>query len=461
MSMNRLWLTLILALLFGSLAAYVYFIDLPAERAALDRAEQDQNLLSFAETAITGLAVRTGSEEVTMALQPSGTWRITVPIVSEADAQEVNNLVRALVLGKINRVVDDNPATLAPFGLEHPSVVIAVKTDTQEETLSIGDLGPISSTLYAMRGTDKRVLLTNLAVKDVLSKGLLTFRKKEVVTFEETRVERLRLTYPPTEYLLDRNNREKPAKWDIRFPVETAADQTEVRTLLLRLQALKALGFIDAPAERAKLTKRLTKPSAKITLYTAGQEQTVRLFQGGPTSGEAYAVSDPEGPIFRISPLAVRDLTKDLFTLRDKRLLGIDLNDVAILAVKTRDESFVLINQTDRWVFEDDPSAKVNQETAALFVSRVVNLPAEIQVLKQTGQLAAYGLSSPTAEFTATAKDGRQRGHLVLGLKTGGLVYARGKGLPGIYQARADLLDQIPTRGALLTPSASSEGASS
>ena len=161
-----------------------------------------------------------------------------------------------------------------------------------------------------------------------------------------------------------------------------------------------------------------------------------------------------EAPIYRINPPVIKDLTKEVFALRDKRLLGIDLSDLAMLAVKTRGEHYVLINQNNEWVFEDQPGEKLKQEAVDLLVSRVVNLPAELRVTEREGPLAHYGLTHPAAEFTAIAKDGKRRGRVALGTRVGGLVYAAGQGLPGIYQARADLLTQIPTKDELLAKSA-------
>ena len=37
-------------------------------------------------------------------------------------------------------------------------------------------------------------------------------------------------------------------------------------------------------------------------------------------------------------------------------------------------------------------------------------------------------------------------GRVVLGMRTGGLVYAMGRGLTGVFQARSDLLTQIPSK---------------
>jgi len=118
--------------------------------------------------------------------------------------------------------------------------------------------------------------------------------------------------------------------------------------------------------------------------------------------------------------------------------------------IRREGEQYVLVNQNNEWVLEDQPAEKLKQEAVDLFVSRVINLPAELRVTRREGPLAPYGLTHPAAEITATAKDGKRRSRMALGTSVGGLVYATGQGLPGIYQARADLLTQIPVKSELL-----------
>ena len=85
---------------------------------------------------------------------------------------------------------------------------------------------------------------------------------------------------------------------------------------------------------------------------------------------EAFAVTTPEAPIYRINPMMVKDLTKELFTLQDKRLLGIEGDDIAMLEVKTREDHYTLIRQNNTWVLEDAPQKTLDQEKVALFVAQ-------------------------------------------------------------------------------------------
>ena len=451
--MARYWPTMLLAGIFVGLGLYLYFVELPEQRTEVVTATQAKQILPFEQAQITALRVRSHSGEVVLN-QPSGRpWGITAPIQTDADQRQVQALLRALVTGKVSRLVETHPVSLTPFGLDHPSTVVTVTAGDREETLSIGDAGPLSSTLYVLRASDEAVLLTDLAPKDFLNRTLLSFRRKELLQFNQQETEQLRLTYPTTEIVLHGIEEKPKKKWRIRYPIEAEADRTEVQALLFRLEDLKALAIVDPGPERDTLTPSLTKPKVKVTVHAAGIDQVVRLFQPDLASGEAYAQTTSDGPIYKISPSVIKELTKDLFALQDKRLLGVETGDIVLLSIKTRDEQYTLVHDRDGWMLEDQPTEKLRQDVADLLVSRIVNLPAEVRVLKQAGPLAPYGLVAPVAEFVATGKNGRVAGRLALGNQSGGLLYAIGHRIPGVFQVRPDLLTQIPSRLALLAGS--------
>ena len=441
-----------MTVILAALGFYVYFVEIPAQRLEDKREAEKQRLLPFDEAQIGGLTVKTGSSEVGLQREGDQTWRIVSPIQAEADKREVQGLLRALITGGVKRVVEEQGGSLEAFGLDRPSTEISISAGSQKEHIAIGDSGPLSSTLYVYRGSDHKVLLTDLAPKDFLNKSLMSFRRKELLHFGHNDVERLRLTYPQTEIVLYSQEQKPKKKWKIRYPVEAEADRTEVQALLFRLEDLKALTIIDPGPMRDTIAKTFSKPKVKVTIQAAGVDQTVRIYQPDASSGEAYAETSTDGPLYKVSPTTIKDLTRELFRLQDKRLLGAETDDIALLSVKTRDQQYVLIHQHDEWVLEDKPTEKVSQEIADLFVSRVVNLPAEERVLKQPAALAPYGLTAPAAEFVATGKNGKIVGKLTLGNQVGGLIYAMGLRLSGVYQARADLLTQIPTAQSLLKP---------
>lgn len=449
----RYWPTLVMALVLAGLGLYLYAIELPQKESHERQDIADKKVLLFDQDTLSGLTIKTDRQELVFVRTPEKGWMITMPLSTEADQREVQNLIRALVTGTVTRTVEDHPTNLAPFGLDNPVTTITLAAGAARETFSIGDSGPLTSTLYVLRESDRKVLLTNLAAKDFVNKTLMTFRRKDLLRLSQGDVDRIRLTYPTTEIVLYQGQEKPKSKWKLRYPIEGEADQTEVRTLLFRLEDLKAMGIVDPGPERDALALTLTAPKVKVTIHTAEGDQTVKLYQPDQASGEAFAETSPTGPLYRVNPTTIRDLTKELFTFQDKRLLGIDFSDIAMLSIKTLTEQYVLINQQNEWVLEDQPTEKLDQQATDLFVSRVANVPAEERVVKQAGPLAPYGLVTPAAEFIATGRDGKIAGKLSIGSHANGLAYAMGQRIPGIFQIRADLLTQIPIKNDLLAVS--------
>ena len=446
----RYWPTLFMVLVLAGLGLYLYAIELPEKESHERQDTVDKKVLLFDQDTLSGLTIKTDQHELIFARTPEQGWVLTAPLSTEADQREVQNLIRALVTGTVTRVVEDHPTNLTPFGLDNPVTTVSVVAGAARETFSIGDSGPLSSTLYVLRESDRKVLLTNLAPKDFVNKTLMTFRRKDILNMSQGDIERIRLTYPTTEIVLYQGQEKPKSKWKIRYPVEAEADQTEVRVLLFRLEDLKAQSIVDPGPERDALAKTLTTPKVKVAIHTTDGDQTVKLYQPYEASGAAIAETSPEGPLYRVTSTVIRDLTKELFTFQDKRLLGIDYTDITILSIKTPTEQYVLINQQNEWVLEDQPTEKLDQQATDLFVSRVANVPAEERVIKQAGPLAPYGLVTPAAEFIATGRDGKIAGKLSIGSHADGLAYAMGQRISGIFQIRADLLTQIPAKNDLL-----------
>ncbi|HKP00158.1 MAG TPA: DUF4340 domain-containing protein [Nitrospiraceae bacterium] len=456
----RYWPTLVMALVLAGLGLYLYVIELPQKESNERQDIADKKVLLFDQDTLSGLTIKTDQQELVFVRTLDKGWTLTSPLSTEADQREVQSLIRALVTGIVTRSVEDRPTNLSPYGLDNPVTTITVAAGAARETFSIGDSGPLTSTLYVLRESDRKVLLTNLAPKDFVNKTLMTFRRKDLLRLSPGDIDRIRLTYPTTEIVLYQGQEKPKSKWKIRYPIEAEADQTEARALLFRLEDLKALGIVDPGPERDALAKTLTVPNVKVTIHTADGDQTVKLYQPDPASGEAFAETSPTGPLYRINPTVIRDLTKELFSFQDKRLLGIDFTDIAILSVKTPTEQYVLINQQNEWVLEDQPTERLDQQVADLFVSRVANVPAEERIVKQAGPLAPYGLVTPAAEFIATGRDGKIAGKLSIGSHANGLAYAMGQRIPGVFQIRADLLTQIPVKKDLLAASSEKAPAS-
>lgn len=454
MPMTPFRTTFLLAVIFAALGVYVYTIEVPTMERDVIQETETQRLLPFDYREVTHLAYTTRTERILMSRDERNRWQIVEPVEARGDARAIESVLRALEIGKISRVIQEEgqEATAEQYGLKSPYVTIDLTTREYTESLALGNTGPLSSTLYAQRESDQKILLTTLMVGDFRAKTLDTFRLKDILFFDRTRAERIQLQTPGQSITLQRGAgfHGPVSEWNFTSPVNAPADKTAVGILLMTLEDLTATGFIDSASEKDALLNKLEAPSLTATVHTKQRGHHVAFFKPVTPGEEAYAVTSSNDPIYRIPAHVLQDLPRETFHLQDKRLFGMDMTEVALLTVKTNDSQYTLIQQHEEWYLEGKEAEAIDQQQVKLFVSRLVDLPVELPVSKTTDHPEQYGLKPPSIEIAGIDQKGRPRGHLVLGTREKGLVYATGAGLPGIYQTRSLILGQIPSSETLL-----------
>ena len=445
-------ITILLALTLCGLGAYLYFIDVPGSQELEQKTYTARQILPFDDREVTHLTIATQDEKIVFVRESPRRWHIAEPIDAPADSHEVRKVLRALTVGKVERVIQETTQDEQQYGLKPPRMSLTLSTGGQTEEIDLGNPGPISATLYARKRSDGKVLLTTLDILAFRKKSLQTFRNKQVLAFDRRKVETIQLDMGEKPIILHRQAgvHSISPNWSFRSPIEGPADKTKVGLLLMALEELEAIGFVDAQSEKQQIVEKLGRPALTATVSSKKHQQQVKVYRLADKSA-TYAMTSKANPLYQINPHIVADLTKGLFDLRDKRLLGMEIDELAILRVTTPEESYALINQSGEWILEDDPSQALSQDVVRLFVSRVVGLPAEVTVPEKSSSLKRLGLDSPPFEFSATDRKGRERGTLFLGKRERGLVYAMGAGLPGIHQARSNILTEIPTRQRLIS----------
>ena len=167
--------TLFLAVIFAGLGVYVYTIEVPTMEQDARQETEAQRLLPFDYRDVTHLAYTTRTEQILMSRDERNRWRIVEPVEARGDAREIESVLRALEIGKISRIIQEKgqeqDTTSVQYGLQAPYVTIDLTTPEYTESLALGNTGPLSSTLYAQRGSDRNILLTTLMVGDFRAKN--------------------------------------------------------------------------------------------------------------------------------------------------------------------------------------------------------------------------------------------------------------------------------------------------
>jgi len=332
---------------------------------------------------------------------------------------------------------------------------------TGNQTLHFGDAGPLSSSLYAKREGDSKILLTSLSTREILTKGLQDFRRRRVLEFDPASVTRLKIANPDEAVILYKEGQGEKATWIIKAPLATTADQPEVRSLLFGLEDLKAQGFIDDPQERRAQKKELQTPLTTITVHedsprghTVETDQTISLFMSSKNAPTAYGETSPQEPIYLVPAASAKDLAKNLFALRTKQLMAAAPDHVKTLVIKKGGEEYSLTHEGTDWLIDGVPGKKADAGRINMFLSRILRLQAERIVTDKPQALKAYGLALPVAEVTAADPQGKVLGRLAVGRQENHLAFAQGSAISGVLQIRPDILQEIPTKSDLTKSSA-------
>lgn len=442
---------LALLLIAAGLGLYLWLVEAPTEQKRAESETAAKQLLDFKDEDVQAFTLVASQGETELAREQDGRWVIRKPNAMEADTAAVDDFLRTLLLAQVSRVVDESGADLASYGLTAPSLTISFRLAAGTRTIRLGDSGPLSATLYAMREGSPHVLLTTLAGRDVLIHNIQEFRRKRVFQFDRNQVTRLKVATPRETVVLYRDGHGDKEKWTIKSPAEGPADQPEVKSLLSGLQDLKAQDFLDDPKDRAATRARLGPPLATLTLREGESDRTLSLFLDPQDKRRAYAESTAAEPLYTIAPAVAQDLAKGLFTLRNKQLIAAEPERVKTLVIKRGGREFSLAREGADWLIDGDPRLKADAARINMFVTRVVRLQAERIVTENPVDLKPYGLAPPNIELIAADEQGKLAGRIALGREEQSLAYAMGTAMPGVFQVRPDILKDIPKRDELIT----------
>jgi hypothetical protein len=448
---NPIRITIVLALIVLGLGGYILFIDIPQTRQFQKQETKERQLIPFDDRDITTITWATATETIQLERDNKYRWTITEPMQFPADNREVRRILRALTIGKVKRIIEDGPSTLATYGLDPPYLTLTLKTPTTTQEIALGDRGPFAPSLYVQTKDDNQVVLTTLDVMTFAQKTLTNFRLKDLLLFDRERVHEVHIQQADSTMIMTREAgvHSLSPHWMFTSPTTGPADKIVVGTLLMDLSGLTAMGFVDSEEEKQRILGQTSRTHVGVTILEGPRTHHVSLYQFQDKE-KAYAITSNTGPLYEISPSILKPMTQGAFHFQDKRLFGMEINDIVILEVTTPKQTYVLIKQHEKWVLDNEPTAELEQETVNLFVSRVVDLPAEISHPEHSPSAVHHGLDSPSAIIRGRNRQGQKNGQLVLGKREKGLVFARGAGHQGLYQVRSTILDQIPNQAKLV-----------
>ncbi len=320
----------------AALGAYIYFIELG--RDATGTPEKKDKVFTVETGTLEELEIKAASGETTTLKKQGESWQIVTPAGVDVDQAEVSSVVSTIESLEMQRSLEDNPASVAPYGLEPPRLSVGFRAagDTALRRLLLGKKTPTGGDLYARVEGQPKVFLISAYLEDSLNKTPFNLRDKSALKIERVGVDALTLEATGSPAL---SFARKDAEWRFTRPTTARADFSAVDNIIgkvaqAKMKSLELEGAAGKDLPAADLKKYgLDKPQATATLGVGSTRATLALgTKKDETSVYARDLARPmvftvEANVlddFKLKPADLRK--KDLFEFRSFTAVSMDLS---------------------------------------------------------------------------------------------------------------------------------------
>jgi uncharacterized surface protein with fasciclin (FAS1) repeats len=300
----------VLALVIGG---YAYFYESTRDTTAVETKEKAFGTVTSDD--VEEITIKSADGETSKLQKEADKWTLVEPVKAPADAGELSTITGALATLDVQRVVDEKPSDLKPFGLDPARLEIAFrkKGDQAVHRVLIGDKTPTGGELYAKLPDAPRVFLVSSYLDSTLNKNTFALRDKRVLTFERDKVDGLEIASGPTVMQFAKTGSE----WKMVKPVQARADYAAVEGAVERLSSVQMQSIVEP--EAASLAKYgLNAPTTTLTAVMGSARSTLTL--GGTDNALVFARDSARPMVFTVAPTVKTDVVKEAADYRRKDL---------------------------------------------------------------------------------------------------------------------------------------------
>jgi hypothetical protein len=223
-------------------------------------------------------------------------------------------------------------------------------------------------------------------------------------------VKTLELTTPSGTFVLSREGTAAGAtRWEITSPLRTPAEAFSVDGLVSALAALKRKSVVGHDGDK-KLFE-LEPPRFRVTLTTdKGEHETLLAGKKNSFDGSLYVMREGASEVLLVDGSLEYQLDKDLFKLRDKRLVTSDTADVlkAEVSVDGKRRYTLERGDGDTWRLTFPHAVAADSTAVSTLLSALTTASATRFVVEQpdAAALHTYGLDKPKVAARLTVRAG-------------------------------------------------------
>ncbi len=219
-------------------------------------------------------------------------WNIEKPIKEKADPGKVRDLLNQINSSRVDEFVEDNPRSLAPYGLSTPraSITIWPADHTPPTTLLLGRQKLKATTFFAKVEGQNSVFLLPTFIDTTLHFKLNDFRDKSVMGFDLAQVKSLTVRHNQQVYTYQKDAK---GQWTSTSRMQASTEASAI------INGLAQTTIADFAAPNTQTGVQTPSYTAEVAL----SDGTIRRYRFGRREKEqVYLASDKTKDIYLVSP---------------------------------------------------------------------------------------------------------------------------------------------------------------
>jgi len=428
--MRGLTSTIVLLVVLGGLVGYIYFVDSRNETP-----DPNAKPKAFELTAenIEELQFKSPDGQTARVQRVGDDWQLVEPVKTDADDGVVGTVTSNLGTLEVQRVVEESPTDLAPYGLNPPRIYVAFRLRDQKDfqRLLVGEKTPTGGDLYAKRAEEKRVILISSFLDSIFAKTPFELRDKTILRFERDKADAVEILSGTNSLQFARNGTD----WRIVKPAQARADYAATEGLLTRLSSTHMLKVVSESGDNLRMYG-LDRPSMTASVMTGSSRATLLLGQKAADGG-FYAKDAARPVIFTVEEALATDLGKNTSEFRRKDVFDSRAFSANRFEIRRGSETITLDKRDASGQTTWQNAAGQNVDTAKVedVLTKLSNLRADV-----FQSAAPPSLNMPVAVVTVRFDESKTE--TVTFGRSGNEVFASRSDEPGAAKVDTTLFDE-------------------
>lgn len=216
---------------------------------------------------------------------PEKPWNLLQPVKAAGDDTEINSVLWDIENAKVRKFIDQAPADLSTYGLEHPAatVKIFIGAGRTLRKLDFGDETEEGGLVYAKRLGQPGVVEVDKRLLDKVKKEPIDLRQKRLFNFPTTDVASIDISMGDSTFSCVRDT---TGEWFTSGPEHRPLKKWKMNGVASQISFLRAFSFVDVPNPDLA-AMGLSKPGVTV-LVTLTDTTTAKLELGAVKGDELF-----------------------------------------------------------------------------------------------------------------------------------------------------------------------------